>query len=443
MTSRTTTATGESGLTTAEAVRGQVRAFLDENFDLGIPLRTWLKRLADSGWASPLWPAPWFGKGLSAGLAAVAFDEFRKAGAPGPPAGLGRMLAAPTIFAHGTDEQKQRYASRILTGQDAWCQLFSEPGAGSDLASLQTRAELDGDEYVINGQKVWTSGAAGADLGMLLARTDAGVPKHRGISYFALEMDQPGVEVRPLKQMTGDALFAEVFFTDARVPAASVIGELNGGWRVAMTTLMNERVGLGAGSGLGFAISAPAGRRIQHQLEQSVGEFLASEASPTVVAASAGAMVGANMRLLLQLAKSRGRDGDSHVRQQIARLYTLSQLNRWNGLRAREAARAGQRAEATASLGKLMASHIARQWRETSMAIVGGDGMLAGAGGPLAGGVARQLLFAPAPSIYGGSDQVQRNIIGERVLGLPKDPDISRDVPFRELKVGTQSKPDS
>jgi len=210
------TATCESAPTTGEAVRSQVRAFLDENFDRGISLRTWLERLADSGWASPRWPAQWFGRGLPADLAAVAFGEFRKARVPGPPAGLGRMLAAPTIIAHGTDEQKQRFVRRILTGADAWCQLFSEPGAGSDLASLQARAELAGDEYFVNGQKVWTSGARGADLGILLARTDAGVPKHRGITCFAFEMDQPGVEVRPLKQMTGDAQFAEVFFTGAR-----------------------------------------------------------------------------------------------------------------------------------------------------------------------------------------------------------------------------------
>jgi len=227
------------------------------------------------------------------------------------------------------------------------------------------------------------------------------------------------------------------------VPAANIIGELNGGWGVAMTTLMNERAGLGAGSGLGFPVSAPAGRRIRQQLEQPVGEFLASGMSTTIAAASAGAMVGGNMQWLMQLAKARGRDGDSQVRQQIARLYALSQLNRWNGLRAREAAKAGQRGGAAASVGKLMASHIARQWRETAMTIAGGDGMLAGADGPLGGGVGRQLLFAPAPSIYGGSDQVQRNLIGERVLGLPKEPDISRDVPFRDLKAGTQPKPAS
>jgi alkylation response protein AidB-like acyl-CoA dehydrogenase len=431
-------------LTTPEAVRNAVRAFLDESFDRDLPLRTWLERLADSGWATPQWPSQWFGKSMPTDLAAVAFEEFRKAKVPGPPAGLGRMLAAPTIIAHGTDEQKQAYVRAILLGEDAWCQLFSEPGAGSDLASLQTRAELDGDEYVINGQKVWTSGALGADLGMLLARTDVDVPKHRGITYFAFEMDQPGVEVRPLKQITGDAMFAEVFFTDARVPAANVIGELNGGWSVAMTTLTNERVGLGAGSALGFAISAPAGRRIQQQLEQSVGEFLASAGrSGAVQAASAGAMVGRGIDALVDLVKERGRGDDPNVRQQIARLYTLSNLNTWNGLRARESAKAGKGVGPAASLGKLMVSHVTRQWRETALTIVEGDAMLAEADGPMDGGVARQSLFAPAPSIYGGSDQVQRNIIGERVLGLPKDPDISRDVPFRELRVGTQSKPAS
>jgi alkylation response protein AidB-like acyl-CoA dehydrogenase len=427
-------------LTTADAVRSAVRDFLDESFDRDITLRTWLERLADSGWGTPTWPTQWFGKGLPNDLAAVAFDEFRKAKAPGPPAGLGRMLAAPTIIAHGSDEQKQRYVRAILTGEEAWCQLFSEPGAGSDLASLQTRAELDGDEYVVNGQKVWTSGALGADLGMLLARTDVDVPKHRGISYFAFDMDQPGVEVRPLKQITGDAMFAEVFFTDARVPAANVIGELNGGWGVAMTTLMNERVGLGAGSSLGFATSAPAGRRVQERLGQSVGEFIDSERGSVVAAASSGAMVGRGIDALVSFANDRSRGEDPAVRQQLARLYTLQKLNTWNGLRAKESAKSGSGLSPAASLGKLMVSHVTRQWRETAMSIAEGDGMLAGDDGPMDGGVARQLLFTPAPSIYGGSDQVQRNIIGERVLGLPKDPDVSRDVPFRDLRVGTQSK---
>jgi alkylation response protein AidB-like acyl-CoA dehydrogenase len=424
---------------TPDAVRREVRGWIEENFDRDISLRDWLERLADSGWAAPTWPAEWFGKGLSGDLAAVAFEEFRSVRAPGPPAGLGRMLAGPTIIAHGTEEQKRGYVRAILTGDDAWCQLFSEPGAGSDLASLQTRAELDGDTYIVNGQKVWTSGALASDLGMLLARTDVDVPKHRGITYFAFEMDQPGVEVRPLKQMTGDAMFAEVFFTDARVPAANVIGEVNGGWGVAMTTLMNERVGLGAGSALGFATSAPPGRRVAQQREQSVGEFLGANPTTVPVAASAGAMVGRGMDALVTLAKDMGRGDDPHVRQRLAQLYTLTSLNTWNGLRARASAKAGKGLGPEASLGKLMVSHITRLWRDTAMSISDAHGMLAGADGPLAGGVARQFLFAPAPSIYGGSDQVQRNIIGERVLGLPKDPDVSRDVAFRDLKVGTQS----
>jgi len=437
------TTTQSPPLTSPDAVRGAVRAFIDESFDRDISLRGWLGRLADAGWASPQWPAEWFGKGLSSELAAAAYDEFRKAQVPGPPGGLGRMLAAPTIVAHGSDEQKKRYVRAILVGDDAWCQLFSEPGAGSDLASLQTRAELDGDEYVVNGQKVWTSGAIDADLGMLIARTDVDAPKHRGITYFAFEMDQPGVEVRPLKQITGDAMFAEVFFTDARVPAANIIGDHNGGWSVAMTTLMNERVGLGAGSSLNFAMSAPGGRRVQQQLEQSVGEYVASRRSTVVAAASAGAMVGRGIDTLVDLARSSERGEDAQVRQQLARLYTLTKLNTWNGLRATAAAKSGKGPGPEASIGKLMVSNIVRQWRETGMAIAAGDGMLAGDDGPLDGAVARQLLFTPAPSIYGGSDQVQRNIIGERVLGLPKEPDVSRDVPFSELKIGTQTRPAS
>src|SRR5205807_9533498 len=181
-----------------------------------------------------------------AGMVGRAISEF---GALGPPGGLGLMLAGPTIIAHGNDEQKERYLRDIVTGQKAWCQLFSEPGAGSDLAGLPTRAVQDGEEYIVNGQKVWTSGGQVADLGMLLARTDAEVPKHQGISYFALDMHQPGVDVRPLREMTGRALFNEVFLTDARVGADAVIGGANNGWAVANTTLAYERAGLGAGGG--------------------------------------------------------------------------------------------------------------------------------------------------------------------------------------------------
>jgi len=434
----------DSALATADAVRAEVRGFIDTSFDPKIPLREWLARLADSGWACPTWPTEWFGKGLSNDLAAVAFEEFRKVHAPGPPAGLSRMLAAPTIIAHGNDEQKRRFIRPILVGDEAWCQLFSEPGAGSDLAGLQTRAELDGAEYVINGQKVWTSGGLGADLGMLLARTDRDAPKHRGITYFAFDMNQPGVEVRPLRQITGESHFAEVFFTDARVPAANIIGDLNGGWGVALTTLANERVGLGAGGSLGFSISAPGGTRVADQLDQSVGDYIESmRTAAPAQRATGSAMAGRGAEGFIKLAKETGRAGDPNVRQQLARLYTLGQLNRWNGLRAKAAVAAGGRPGAEASLGKLMVSHITRLSRDVGMSIAGARGMLAGDDAPLHGSLALQFLGAPAPSIYGGSDEIQHNIIGERVLGLPKEPDVSKNVAFKDLRVGTQKESQS
>ena len=222
---------------TADDVRSEIKAWIEESWDPELTMREWWQRLGESGWAAPTWPEQWFGKGLSGDAAAAARSALGESGAPGPPAGLSVMLAGPTIIAHGTDEQKERYLRPIITGQVAWCQLFSEPGAGSDLASLQTRAVRDGDEWVVNGQKVWTSGGHVADMGMLLARTNPDNPKHKGITYFAIEMDQPAVDVRPLREMTGRALFNEVFLSDARVSNADIVGELNNGWAAAMTTL--------------------------------------------------------------------------------------------------------------------------------------------------------------------------------------------------------------
>jgi alkylation response protein AidB-like acyl-CoA dehydrogenase len=426
---------------TASSVRREAREWIEQNFDPQMRLRAWLERLADSGWAEPAWPAAWYGRGLPPDLAALAYEEFNRADAPGPPAGLGVMLAAPTIITHGSDELRRTFVRAVLVGDHAWCQLFSEPGAGSDLAGLQTRAERDGEEFVIDGQKVWTSGAQLADYGMLLARTDPDVPKHRGITYFALPMSQPGVEVRPLVQMTGESGFSEVFFTGARVPASAVIGELNGGWAVALSTLGFERTGLGAGSGIGFRLTAPGGSRLRALQEVSVGEYIvaAAKAQPRSFGTNSTAMIGGNIASLVALAAELGRARDPGVRQEIVRLYTLGCVNSWNGLRARAALRAGGRAGAEASLGKLMSSRIARQWRDTASLIAGPRGMLAGDDGPLGGRVASQLLATPGPSIYGGSDQIQRNIIAERVLGLPREADPSRTVPFRQLKVGTQA----
>ncbi|MCU1354023.1 MAG: putative acyl-CoA dehydrogenase, partial [Acidimicrobiales bacterium] len=234
----------------ADDVRTEVKAFLADSWDPDLTVGEWWERLADSGWAVPMWPEEWHGRGLSRDEANGVTAEIREAGALGPPGGLGVLLAGPTIVAHGTDEQKRRYLRPIVTGQEAWCQLFSEPEAGSDLAGLRSAAVRDGDEWIVNGQKVWTSGAQYADLGMLMARTDPDVPKHSGISYFAIDMHQAtAIDVRPLREMTGRAMFNEVFLSDARVPHDALIGGLNNGWAVGNTTLMFERAGLGAGGG--------------------------------------------------------------------------------------------------------------------------------------------------------------------------------------------------
>ncbi len=442
MPTSTTGATGhDAAMTDGDAVRRAVRDWIDQHFDRTLALRAWLELLADSGWAKPTWPVAWFGKGLPTDLAAVAYGELAKAGAPGPPAGLGAMLAAPTLIAHANEDLKRRLVRAILVGDHAWCQLFSEPGAGSDLAGLQARAERRGDEFVVEGQKVWTSGAQIADYGMLLARTDPDAPKHRGITYFALEMRQPGIEIRPLRQITGEASFAEVFLSEVRVPAMNVVGDVNQGWRVAVATLGYERLGLGAGSGIDQRVPAPGGSRFRSQLEASVGDFMsAARGGRTWGGAGSAAMLGRGVAPLVELAKRLGRDRDVAVRQQIVRLHTLARLNAWNGLRGRASVQAGGKAGGATSIGKLVGSHIARQWRDTAAEIAGAQGMLAGPDGPLDGAVAVQMLAAPAPAIYGGTDQIQRTIIGERVLGLLAERDLSKEVPFRELKVGTQSR---
>jgi alkylation response protein AidB-like acyl-CoA dehydrogenase len=419
---------------TEDLVRDEIRSWLTENWDPDSTVAEWWDRLCDSGWAMPTWPDEWFGKGLPRELAGVVNAELRSVGAIGPPSGLGALLAGPTILMHGTDEQRARYLRPILNGQEAWCQLFSEPGAGSDLASLQCRAERDGDEWIVNGQKVWTSGAQTADLGMLVARTDPDVPKHKGITYFAIEMEQPGVEVRPLREMTGRSLFSEVFFSDARVHQSAIIGELNGGWAVANTTLANERAGLGSG-GSGAVGGAMPGKKAG-QLERRVGDLAGGRGRDR----AERAVAGRQSSILERLAKDVGRDQDANVRQQLAELHILNEIGRITALRVKAAKASGRGPGPEANTAKLLMSRITRLSRDLGLEILGPNGMIMGPETP-GGGVAQELaLFAPAVSIYGGSDEVQKNIIGERVLGLPKEPDADRvkTTPFRELKVGTQ-----
>ena len=416
------------------SLREEARTWFEENWDPDLTIAEWWERLADSGWGLPRWPEEWFGKGLSADQAAIVEQERDKAGAIGPPAGLSTMLAGPTIITHGSDAVKERYLRPIATGQEAWCQLFSEPGAGSDLASLQCKAVQDGEEWIVNGQKVWTSGAHAADLGMLLARTNPDAPKHKGITYFVVDMDQEGIDVRPLREMTGRALFNEVFLDDARVRNSDIVGELNAGWGVALTTLANERVGLGGGGGgaTGIAPGKKAGF-----LDKRAGDF--SRTGGTRRSGTAMAMGARGAGALIKLAQERGVNTDPLIRQRLAQLHTMGEVTRFTHLRSKAASAAGKTPGPEVSTGKLMISKITRASREVGLQILGASGMLHGHDAPMNGIVQEMAIFSPAVSIYGGSDEIQKNIIGERVLGLPKEPGTDKDTPFRDLKVGTQS----
>jgi len=417
------TSMATEALPSAEEAQAEIDAWLADNWNPDITVAEWWDLLARAGYAAPTLPPHSWGKGWSRSLAGVVTAAIKEHGAIGPPAGLGTLLAAPTIAAHGSDDQKKSMLLRILNGQDAWCQLFSEPGAGSDLAGLQCRAERDGDEWVVTGQKVWTSTAQLCNLGMLIARTDPDLPKHKGITYFAFDMTQPGVETRPLREMTGRAMFNEVFIDGARVHGRDIIGGQGNGWSVANTTLAAERSGLGSG-GSGAAGNAFPGP-LAGALDKPVREFVGQVRT----GGTGGGGLG-SAQTYVRLAQELGRNGDPVIRQGLARLYTLTELGRWSALRAK--AQSG-RSGGEANISKLMMSDILRLQRELGNQIIGADGMVMG-GETKSGGIVQELtLFSPGPSIYGGTDQIQKNILGERVLGLPKEPGPSKDTPFREL----------
>ena len=387
-----------AGAPTAATVRDDVRAWLAESWDPELSLAEWRDRLADSGWGCPTWPVEWHGRGLHPSLASVVNEEFRAA------TGTGMSLVAPTLLEHGSDDVKRRLLRPIVTGEHTWCQLFSEPGNGSDLAGLTTRADRDGDTFVVNGQKVWNTGAQKATYGMLLARTDWDVPKHRGITYFAFPMRQAGVEVRPLRQMNGYASFNEVFLTDAVVEERDVVGEVGEGWRVALTTLAHER-------GLATA-EAEAYYRTYVWYPQRAGR-------PDLVAERAAA---------------EGRAGDPVVRQHVAGVESMHRSARWTAERARAARALGRPPGAEGSIGKLASSDIARASARAHATIAGARAMLTGPESPAEGIVAEVLVSVPGQSIAGGTDEIQHNIIGERVLGLPKEPSVDTDRPYREVR---------
>ncbi|MCZ7536618.1 MAG: acyl-CoA dehydrogenase family protein [Acidimicrobiia bacterium] len=391
----------------AEAFREEVREWLGKNRLGGLEhvdarylaravadpaLDEWTRRLSEGGYMCVGWPKEYGGRGLGAIEVAVMNEEFAGAGVPRVTRGMGEWLVGPSIIVHGTEEQKARFLPRIISGEDRYCQGFSEPDAGSDLAGLKTRGVVDGDEIVISGQKVWTSGAQVANMMFVLCRTDPEAPKHRGISYVLLPMyrddgSSNGIELRPIRQITGSAHFTESFLTDARAPAANVIGGLNQGWKVTMTTLGNERGG--------------------HTTTQHVEYRKQWDEA-------------------LELVRSLGRSGDPHVRQLMAWAYSNVEIMRFAGLRLLAEMASHKEPGPAASINKMFWSEYVRDFTERLINVLGPHAMIrpdSGNGSDYAlGGWQSSFLETRSGTIWGGTAQIQRNIVGERVLGLPKEP---------------------
>ena len=354
--------------------------------------RAWIAKKADAGFANVTWDVEWGGRGLPAAYQHAFEEEERRFDVP--PAheaiAITTHLVAPTILAAGTPEQKERFIRPALRTDEMWCQLFSEPGAGSDLAGLASRAERDGDEWVLNGQKVWTSGAQYADWGFALCRTDPEAPKHRGLTAFLVPMSVPGVEIRPLRQATGGASFNEVFFSDVRVPDEYRIGEVGAGWNMALVVL-------------GFERSTSSDER------------------------GAG-----NTARLVALARHLGKEGDPVCRQALMKAYIDERVLRLTDQRAKAGLAEGARPGPEGSLGKLMWTQLLQTYNGVASLLLG-PRLIADSGEWGTYAWSEHVVGTAGYRIAGGSDEVQRNIIGERVLGLPGEPRVDRDVPWRAV----------
>ena len=406
-----------------EAIKSEVGAWLRAHWDPHRPLRAWREMLVEGGWAAPGWPKEYYGRGFSAAEVAAVAQAFAEHGAVGAAEVGPGGLAAHTILAHGNDVQKKKYLRPILTCEHSWCQLFSEPGSGSDLAGLTTKAERVGDRWVVNGQKVWNTSAHQADYGLLVARTDWDVPKHQGLSYFLIDMRQPGVEARPLKQMNGHASFNEVFMTDAEVLDEDLLGAEGEGWAIATTTLSRERQGFGRDRSGGAVKDLDGPIYAEYRAE------LAKALEPYKWYPQRAGRVD----LVLSRARQRGAIADPQVRQELAKLIAMRQAADWVAASAAEKRRLGERrVSPEGSVGKLAASVIARQAAHVHTLISGADAMLSGPDSELDGIVAEILVSVPAISIAGGTDEIQKNIIAERVLDLPKEPRFDKG-PFRDI----------
>ncbi|MFK7897671.1 MAG: acyl-CoA dehydrogenase family protein [Myxococcota bacterium] len=383
-----------------EAFRREISAWLDEHlkgeFEVvkgrGGPgdehalfeeRHAWEKLMGAHGWIGVGWPKEVGGRGLSLTQQMIFHEEYARAGGPGRVGHIGEGLLGPTVIHFGSDDQKKRFLPKILSGEEVWCQGYSEPAAGSDLAAVQTRAELDGDDWVLNGQKVWTSGAEWSDWCFVVCRTDPDAqPKHRGISYILVPMDQPGVDIRPIVQMTGDSEFSEVFFSDARTPKENIVGEVNGGWAVSMGTLAFERGASTLGQQMSF----------QNELDQ-----------------------------VIAIAKENGRAKDPLIRQRIAEAWSGLRIQRYHALRTLSGADEGEEPPPSSMISKLFWASWHRDLGKLAMDVMGPDAEIADGAPYDLNGLQRMFLFTRSDTIYAGSNQIQRNIISERALGMPRE----------------------
>ncbi|RJL34293.1 acyl-CoA dehydrogenase family protein [Bailinhaonella thermotolerans] len=373
--------------------------------------KAFMARMHDAGYSGITWPREYGGQGLTQAEDRAFAAEARDFTLPIYVFSIGLGMCGPTVLDMGTEEQKARWIRPLLRGEEIWCQLFSEPGAGSDVAGLQTRAERDGGEWVVHGQKVWTSVAQHADRGLLLTRTDPGVPKHKGLTMLVVDMRAPGVTVRPLRDMTGRAHFNEIFFDGVRIPDADRVGEVNGGWQVAVTTLLHERLSIAGGVGM------------SGQSENPVS---------------------------FEALRSRADLGDPIVRDQLVELYIRSRALSLFNTRLSQETKAGIFPGARGSAAKLLLAELTLFQADLAASLAGpgsvayredgetGDGGDSAGDGGDAGRIAHALSLAPAMALGGGTNEIMRNIIGDRVLGLPPEPRVDKNVPFSELKVNSQ-----
>lgn len=363
----------------------------------------WQKRKAEGGWACIRWPEEYGGRGASAIQQVILGQEEAKVVSPETGMfSIGQGMAAPTLMAYAKEEDKQRFLPRLASGEDVWCQLFSEPAGGSDLAALRTKAERDGDDWVVNGQKIWTSGAHYSDWGILVVRTDPNVPKHKGLTYFFLDMNSPGIEIKPIKQISGEANFNEVYFTDVRIPDSQRLGEVGQGWNVALTTLMNERASIGAGGG------------------------------------------GTKFSTVKKLAESVEIDGrpaieDSHVRAKLATWYVQESGLKYTAYRTLSALSRGDIPGPENSIGKLVGGIKSQDMASFAIDLLQQQGIVRDRENDEAFAALFQDTYMSIPGlrIAGGTDEIMANIIAERVLGLPQEPRMDKGMPFTDVPTGS------